>query len=267
MKSLKASLIHVALLCLLVSVLPVSGLSAHAAGTRIELGDCRLAAIFLVMTDAEAMQDYLPSGYTLQLNPDRSANANIYVFSCSNSFISSSPETNRPKDVIISFVGIQIVDRVPENFTPGTHWDQYLVWLHTNDSTFWNLFRKAGFPAYYVPGMSFDWRNPLNGGATEARVPWKESPFDVTLRAVPNSNVPHLHENTYQHGPYDNRSLLRLSIEFPVEDWLCAYAASSDCAEISTAEETAIGKFLSSMDPAQTIAVDHQPITQATLTF
>jgi hypothetical protein len=242
-----------------------AGTSARADEGISELGlaDCRLTIHFLKESDGQRMYEegWLPEGHTLgtflPYGPG-SASLSIWVFACEDVDIDGTPAG----PAMLSLTGIQVEDRLAHSVYP-THWDNYLVWAHTNNAALERVLRAAELPAFMVPRMQFSWR--VEGDRTTANVPWGKSPYELSV-AGSISDAPHVHDNTFQHGagPSVGPRLELLIDPLVPRDQLCQNVdldIAPKCMSVSTEPGSQMQTFLGTA--TYTAAADHEPIPHA----
>jgi hypothetical protein len=233
--------------------------SADASGNVIDLAACHLTVHFLSEPDKARMTDegWLPSAYTSADAPGApgAASLGFWVFDCADVRIDGTAVG----EARISLVGIQIMDRLAHHIA-AYHWDHYLVWAHSDNETVIEMLEGAGLPAISVPSMAFDWR--ADGVTTNASIPWADSPYDLSVRGRVE-DVPHLHDNTFQHGDEPGAGPgLHLVIDPLVpRDRFCVTAIEPDCATVGSQPGTTMARFLGSADIWA--AADHEAISNA----
>jgi hypothetical protein len=231
--------------------------------SELGLADCRLTIHFLKESDGQRMYEggWLPEGYTLgtflPYGPG-SASLSIWVFACEDVNIDGTPAG----PALLSLTGIQVEDRPAHSVYP-THWDNYLVWAHTNNAALESVLRAAELPAFMVPRMQFSWR--VGGDRTTANVPWGKSPYELSV-AGNISDAPHVHDNTFQHGvgPGVGPRLELLIDPLVPRDKLCQNVdldIAPECMSVSTEPGTQMQTFLGTA--TYTAAADHEPISHA----
>jgi hypothetical protein len=246
----------------------VAGLTtmpAHAAGaSTLSLQNCHLTVDFLLAKNGQRMysEGWLPKSRQLApvpgFPPGRPGGASltIWIFDCD----STSVDARSTGRATISLTGIQIQDRVYGGASP-THWDNYMVFAHTNNESIATALRAAHLPADLVPGMRFTWRD--KNGTTTSSVPWAPSPYSMTMHGRIHDE-PHLHDNTFQHGDAAGGPQLELVIDPLVpRDKFCIPSAQVDCMRIKTQPGTSMARFLGAA--TYTLAADHDNLTKVVM--
>jgi len=235
---------------------------ARVDGKTNEIGlvNCRLTVHFLKESDGERMhrEGWLPKEQKLATFPPYgpgSASLLIWVFACEHVEIDRTPIG----PAMLSLTGIQIEDRLAHSLSP-THWDNYLVWAHTDNGALKRVMQAAKLPTFSVPDMRLSWRAP--GGFTTVAVPWRESPFELSVRGRVNDE-PHLHDNTFQHG---DRPGIGPRLELVIDplvprDKFCIPQIQPDCMSVSTKPDSLMDRFLGTA--TYFLGADHQPISKA----
>jgi len=249
--------VALAMACLVGAAIP--GGRAEAAVSRIGLEDCHLTVHFISEEDGRRMhrEGWLPDTYTpapSYLGPF-TGSLGIWVFDCPTTSI----DDVGAGDAIISLVGIQVMDRLAHNVVPTT-WDHYLVWAHSDNEAIVDALEEVGIPAVDVAGATFDWR--ADGTTTRAAIPWTASPYELTVRGS-IQDAPHLHDNTFQHGPAPGAGpSLRLLIDPLVpRDRFCFSAVAADCGSIRVEDGTPMADLLD--DASVFAAADHEVLSHA----
>lgn len=144
-----------AALFLVLATLVVPSSHARASTKQIDLKSCYLTVHFLKEGDGERMhrQGWLPKAHIPAVFPaygPGSASLLIWIFSCKQAAI----DGRTVGSAMLGLTGIQIEDRIYA--VAPTHWDQYLVWAHTDNGLLGNVLRSARLPAFTVPHMRFN---------------------------------------------------------------------------------------------------------------
>jgi len=235
------------------------GTRSMASASVIDLDQCHLTVLFLRDEDGSRVkaEGWLPEQYTPAevLGHPGSSSPAIWVFDCAEILIDGVGGGSGR----ISLVGIQIVDRLAHDLWP-THWDHYLVWLHSDNEAVAAAASAVGLPAISVPLISFDWR--ADDATTTASIPWTGSPYEVSIRGRVR-DVPHLHDNTFQYGDEPGAGpRLHLVIDPLVpQDRFCLSALEPGCAGVSTQPGTPMSDFLGTA--VGDAGADHEVISHA----
>lgn len=249
------------------SMIASSG-NATATTTDIKLRDCYETVHFMKEPDAQRIAAYLPDGYrlgiTLPFGPDAASIA-PWIFVCDAVEI----DGRSAGAAMLSLIAIQIDDGAARMLTPSTHWDNYTVWTHTNNPHLAKVLRAGGFSVDLVDEMEFE-RTQAAGfeGAelTTVDVPWGPSPYEVMVDPTHHTDTPHTHGLTFQHGPVDQKSVLRVDVPPVAHDWLCTTAVTPDCATVAaTKVGSAVHAFFG--DATVELAADHYRLPEVNMTL
>lgn len=231
---------------------------------RVGLQMCHLTVHFLNESDGQRMyrERWLPKSQPLSLvggwppySPG-SASLTIWVLACDRVDINGRSVGSG----VLSLTGIQLQDRAYA--VVPTHWDNYLVWAHTNNAELGKALTLAKLPAFTVPDMHFSWR--VNGGLTSVEVPWGRSPFGLSVTGSV-MDVPHVHDNTFQHGraPGVGPRLELVIGPLVPRDRFCIPTINPGCMAITTKPGTSMARFLGRA--TYSLGADHETISQATI--
>lgn len=154
--------------------------AARAGGDAFEFsGDC-VVGIFFVPGDGEAVQRFLPTGYTVQADPvTRRAVVIVEGGSCSNVTIDGSPDDPYFFGEILALVG-------PPGHDPGSVYD---FGAPTSSPAVAAKFDGLGLGPLHLltRGMSVSTPDEPNTTVT-ADVPWRFSPYSFSIE-VPDTSV------------------------------------------------------------------------------
>lgn len=240
-----------------------------AAGTsNIRMTGCYETVHFMKEPDAERIAAYLPDGYRLGFTPPfgpDAASIAPWIFACDGVDIEGRPIGA----AMLSLIAIQIDDDAVRMLSPSTHWDNYAVWAHTDNPHLANTLRDGGFSVDLVDEMEFD-RTEAAGfeGAefTKVEVPWGPSPYEVTVDPTHHTDTPHAHGLTFQHGPVDQKSILRVDVPPVAHDWLCTSALTPNCATVSASNDgSKLDVFFG--DATVELAADHYKLPEVNMTL
>lgn len=259
----------------IVAALAIAGSATAANGyatsgtSNIQMTGCYETVHFMKEPDAKRIAAYLPEGYRLGMTapfgPDAASIA-PWILACDGVEIEGRPVGA----AMLSLIAIQIDDGdAVRMLSPSTHWDNYAVWAHTDNPHFANVLRDGGFSVDLVDEMEFD-RTQAAGfeGAeiTRVKVPWGPSPYEVMVDPTHHTDTPHAHGLTFQHGPVDKKSILRVDVPPVAHDWLCTTALTPNCAAVSAAKEgSKLAVFFG--DATVELAVDHYKLPEVNITL
>lgn len=243
--------------------------NATARTRDIKLRDCYETVHFMKEPDARRIAAYLPDGYRLGFTPPFGPNAATiapWILACEAVEI----DGRSVGAAMLSLIAIQIDDGdAVRMLSPSTHWDNYTVWTHTDNPHLAKVLRNGGFSVDLVDEMEFERIQSvgLEGAElTTVKVPWGPSPYDVMVDPTHHTDTPHAHGLTFQHGPVDQKTILRVEVPPVAHDWLCATAVTPGCATVTAAKQgSTLDVFFG--DATVEVAADHYKLPEVNMTL